>query len=170
MNINDIKEYFSKLSLGMYIFILSIIWTILSFIYVSQHESDTNIELQQVQSSNIKYGIKSTNTKINSNTDTEDRTLKIDKKLDNFDISYGIEPIEADYLSDGDIDGVNAYEVTKLQKFLNTQGFNIKTDGIFRRETKVALKSFQRMHNLKADGIFAGKTRELINNLIYRGQ
>jgi len=69
-----------------------------------------------------------------------------------------------EYLSDGDIDRVNA-NVKKLQIFLISQGYNIRVDGIFRRQTKQALKAFQRDYGLKADGILGERTRKLINKL-----
>jgi len=71
-----------------------------------------------------------------------------------------------DFLSDGDIDGVNANEVIKLQEFLLSQGYPIKADGIFRRSTKLALKDFQAKHNLKADGVFGDETKKVINSII----
>ena len=73
-----------------------------------------------------------------------------------------------EYLSDGDIDGINANDVKRLQKFLRAEGYRVGTDGIFRRRTKEALKAFQREYGIRADGILGVKTRRLINRLIRR--
>ena len=71
-----------------------------------------------------------------------------------------------EYLSDGDIDGINANDVARLQRFLRSQGYKVRVDGMFRRQTKQALKAFQRSYGIRADGVVGYKTRRLINRLV----
>jgi len=75
-----------------------------------------------------------------------------------------------EYLSDGDIDGINANDVERLQRFLRRQGYRVRVDGIFRRETKRALRAFQRAHGLRADGMLGKKTRYIINKMLQKGR
>ena len=62
-------------------------------------------------------------------------------------------------------------EVRELQRILNQEGFGLGADGMFGRETEMAVKRFQRDHGLDDDGIvgemtwaiLTGQTRGLIN-------
>lgn len=47
-------------------------------------------------------------------------------------------------------------DVTELQKLLNQNGYNLKTDGIYGKNTQAAVKDYQQKNSLSVDGI-AGK-------------
>lgn len=56
-------------------------------------------------------------------------------------------------------------EVVTLQQLLRTAGYgkNVKVDGKFGIDTRIAVRLFQKDHNLKSDGVVGGKTwRKLI--------
>ncbi|MGA9768191.1 MAG: peptidoglycan-binding domain-containing protein, partial [Blastocatellia bacterium] len=44
-------------------------------------------------------------------------------------------------------------EVKLLQELLNRQGASLEIDGLFGRDTEIAVKRFQSEHNLDDDGI-----------------
>ena len=63
--------------------------------------------------------------------------------------------------------GSRIVEVTKLQKFLNAQGFTVQQTGYFGGVTKASLAKFQKAHGIKpAVGIFGPITRAYVNNMI----
>ncbi len=68
--------------------------------------------------------------------------------------------------------GSKGTEVTELQKNLTKLGYDTKgTDGIFGNDTKNAVLSFQRAHNLTADGIVgAGTQSAIVKALNYHDQ
>jgi hypothetical protein len=49
-------------------------------------------------------------------------------------------------------------EVRELQRILNQEGFGLGTDGMFGRETEMAVKRYQRDHGLDDDGIVGEMT------------
>ena len=49
--------------------------------------------------------------------------------------------------------GASGNSVKEWQKYLNTQGFNLKVDGVFGNNTESATKRFQQAKGLAADGI-----------------
>ena len=57
-------------------------------------------------------------------------------------------------------------DVIEVQKYLETLGYNVSTDGIFGRTTEVAVESFQESNNLQVDGIVGGRTLELLKKMI----
>ncbi|TDP90648.1 murein DD-endopeptidase MepM/ murein hydrolase activator NlpD [Halanaerobium saccharolyticum] len=57
-------------------------------------------------------------------------------------------------------------DVIEVQKYLETLGYNVSTDGIFGRTTEVAVKEFQESNNLQIDGIVGGRTLELLKKMI----
>jgi len=57
-------------------------------------------------------------------------------------------------------------DVIKVQKYLETLGYNVSTDGIFGKSTEDAVKNFQKNNNLQVDGIVGGRTHELIKEMI----
>ena len=60
--------------------------------------------------------------------------------------------------------GSKGYSVLALQKFLNSQGFNIKEDGDFGPKTEAAVKSLQSRLNIVSDGIVGQKTYNAIQS------
>jgi hypothetical protein len=60
--------------------------------------------------------------------------------------------------------GATGDEVTQLQNFLNTAGYNVGTaDGKFGAKTKAALIKFQIANKLKGDGVVGPKVRAILN-------
>ncbi|RCW61961.1 MULTISPECIES: LysM peptidoglycan-binding domain-containing protein [Halanaerobium] len=57
-------------------------------------------------------------------------------------------------------------DVIEVQKYLETLGYNVSTDGIFGKTTEDAVKSFQKNNSLKIDGIVGGRTLELLKKMI----
>ncbi|MBX7256664.1 MAG: peptidoglycan-binding protein [Candidatus Hydrogenedentes bacterium] len=53
-------------------------------------------------------------------------------------------------------------DVRELQRFLNQEGFGLGLDGLFGRETEMAVKRFQRDHGLDDDGIVGEMTWSLL--------
>lgn len=51
-------------------------------------------------------------------------------------------------------------EVIKVQKYLETLGYEVDTDGIFGKSTEDAVKEFQKSNNLQVDGIAGEGTQE----------
>jgi len=162
-----VQNFITKLTQSITTYVILALCVILTLAYLFKDSAWDKAKLYQLEDrankgvDRILDAIYYRNNKDNSSLDSD------------FKVSYkesisvdSLEPIESDYLSDGDIDGINANEVIKLQSFLRYQGYDIRADGIFRRETKLALKAFQQQHNLKSDGIFAGETRRLINAFI----
>jgi peptidoglycan hydrolase-like protein with peptidoglycan-binding domain len=58
--------------------------------------------------------------------------------------------------------GSRGDRVRQLQAQLNQVGFEVKEDGIFGRETRAAVISFQNDRNLKPDGIISPKTTKIL--------
>ncbi len=57
-------------------------------------------------------------------------------------------------------------DVIEVQKYLETLGYNVSTDGIFGKSTEDAVKDFQKSYNLQIDGIVGGRTLELLKKMI----
>jgi murein DD-endopeptidase MepM/ murein hydrolase activator NlpD len=57
-------------------------------------------------------------------------------------------------------------DVIEVQKYLETLGYNVSTDGIFGRTTEDAVKNFQKNNELQIDGIVGGRTLELLKKMI----
>ncbi|TDO92206.1 murein DD-endopeptidase MepM/ murein hydrolase activator NlpD [Halanaerobium saccharolyticum] len=57
-------------------------------------------------------------------------------------------------------------DVIEVQKYLETLGYNVSTDGIFGKSTEDAVKDFQKNNNLQIDGIVGGSTLELLKKMI----
>ncbi len=57
-------------------------------------------------------------------------------------------------------------DVIEVQKYLETLGYNVSTDGIFGETTEDAVKEFQQNNNLQIDGIVGGRTHELLKKMI----
>jgi len=108
---------------------------------------------------------------LNFTKDTKEKSSykEVERSYSKKYITYDNNYLE-EYLSDGDIDSINANDVTRLQNFLNKHGYRVRVDGIFRRQTKEALKAFQRSYGIRADGIVGYKTRRLINRLVSQGR
>lgn len=51
-------------------------------------------------------------------------------------------------------------EVIKVQKYLETLGYDVKADGIFGKSTEDAVKAFQKNNNLQVDGIAGESTQQ----------
>lgn len=49
--------------------------------------------------------------------------------------------------------GSTGEDVTELQKLLNQNGYNLRTDGIYGENTQAAVKDYQQQNNLTANGI-----------------
>lgn len=60
--------------------------------------------------------------------------------------------------------GSKCSSVLALQKFLNSQGFNLKEDGDFGAKTEAAVKSLQTRLNIVSDGIVGQKTYNAIQS------
>ena len=54
--------------------------------------------------------------------------------------------------------GSQGSEVTELQKLLNSNGYNLKEDGIYGDKTMAAVKDYQTKNNLSVDGIVGDNT------------
>ena len=54
--------------------------------------------------------------------------------------------------------GSQGSDVTELQKLLNSNGYNLQTDGIFGDKTQAAVKDYQQKNNLDVDGIVGNNT------------
>jgi peptidoglycan hydrolase-like protein with peptidoglycan-binding domain len=59
--------------------------------------------------------------------------------------------------------GSSGNSVKDWQKYLNTQGFNLKVDGIYGNDTASATKSFQKANGLTVDGIAGPQTLSAMN-------
>ena len=57
-------------------------------------------------------------------------------------------------------------DVIEVQKYLETLGYNVSTDGIFGKSTEDAVKDFQKSNKLQVDGIVGGRTLELLKGMI----
>jgi murein DD-endopeptidase MepM/ murein hydrolase activator NlpD len=57
-------------------------------------------------------------------------------------------------------------DVVEVQKYLETLGYNVSTDGIFGKSTEDAVKYFQKNNKLKVDAIVGGRTLELLKKMI----
>jgi murein DD-endopeptidase MepM/ murein hydrolase activator NlpD len=57
-------------------------------------------------------------------------------------------------------------DVIEVQKYLETLGYNVSTDGIFGKSTEDAVKDFQNRNKLQIDGIVGGKTLKLLKKMI----
>jgi len=53
-------------------------------------------------------------------------------------------------------------KVTRLQRLLRQQGFNVRIDGVFGQSTADAIRGFQRHHGIAADGSVGPKTERLL--------
>jgi len=53
-------------------------------------------------------------------------------------------------------------KVARLQRLLRQQGFPIRVDGVFGRDTAAAIQGFQRHHGLAADGSVGPKTEKVL--------
>ena len=54
--------------------------------------------------------------------------------------------------------GSKGSDVTELQKLLNSNGYSLKTDGIYGANTQAAVKDYQKKNNLSVDGIAGDQT------------
>ena len=59
--------------------------------------------------------------------------------------------------------GSQGIRVKDWQKFLNSQGFSLKEDGVFGNNTKKATMDFQKANGLKVDGIAGSETLGVMN-------
>lgn len=59
--------------------------------------------------------------------------------------------------------GSSGNSVKDWQKYLNTQGYNLKEDGIFGSNTEAATKRFQKANGLTVDGIVGSQTLGVMN-------
>lgn len=59
--------------------------------------------------------------------------------------------------------GARGKEVLELQRQLIASGAQIKADGMFGKETKRAVRDFQRKAGIKADGVVGDDTRNAFN-------
>lgn len=57
-------------------------------------------------------------------------------------------------------------DVIEVQKFLETLGYNVSTDGICGQGTEEAIKDFQKKNNLRVDGIIGEKSYQLLKKMI----
>lgn len=57
-------------------------------------------------------------------------------------------------------------DVIEVQKYLETLGYNVSTDGIFGKSTEDEVKKFQKSNNLQIDGIVGGRTLKLLKKMI----
>ncbi len=57
-------------------------------------------------------------------------------------------------------------DVIEVQKYLETLGYNVSTDGIFGKSTEDAVKDFQKRNKLQIDGIVGGRTLKLLKEMI----
>lgn len=57
-------------------------------------------------------------------------------------------------------------DVIEVQKYLETLGYNVSTDGIFGKSTEDAVKDFQKRKQLQIDGIVGGRTLKLLKEMI----
>ncbi|MFN2340464.1 MAG: LysM peptidoglycan-binding domain-containing protein [Halanaerobium sp.] len=57
-------------------------------------------------------------------------------------------------------------DVIEVQKYLETLGYNVSTDGIFGKTTEDVVKDFQASNDLQTDGIVGGKTYEILKKMI----
>jgi peptidoglycan hydrolase-like protein with peptidoglycan-binding domain len=53
-------------------------------------------------------------------------------------------------------------KIARVQRLLRQEGFPIRIDGVYGRDTEAAVRGFQRSHRLVADGSFGPATEELL--------
>ena len=168
-------------------FIMYFLLIILAFalLYIVKYFLPTSSNIDQINTQEtIPDGLEELKDEDDINQETKEKEnfaivsksfIIRDNKLNNytnkeFSPAYIEQIYLEEFLSDGDIDGINANDVKKLQIFLRDNGYSVKVDGIFRRETKRALRAFQRAYGLKADGIVGQKTKKLINSIVQKGE